>query len=159
MLLVSNVDSQISGAALDIKVGSFYDPVYLQGLCHLCEHVLFTGSEQYPNDSYSSFFSQRGGSSNAFTSSEHTNFHFDIPSEHFCEALQRFVSFFTHPIFRATSLKNELESIQSEHEKNRYNDVWRTNQVSMVFAHTLFALCYICANISCSIFIYISMLV
>ena len=130
MLLVSNVDSQLSGAALDIKVGSFYDPVHLQGLCHLCEHVLFTGSEQYPNDSYSSFLSQRGGSSNAFTSSEHTNFHFDIPSEHFSEALQRFISFFTHPIFRQTSVKNELETIQSEHEKNRYNDVWRTNQVN-----------------------------
>lgn len=133
MLLVSNADSQISGAALDIKVGSFYDPVHLQGLCHLCEHVLFTGSEHYPNDSYSSFLSQRGGSSNAFTSSEHTNFHFDIPSEHFCEALQRFISFFTHPIFRQTSVKNELESVQSEHEKNRYNDVWRTNQVGVSF--------------------------
>ena len=129
MLLVSNTNSQLSGAALDIKVGSFYDPVHLQGLCHLCEHVLFTGSEQYPNDSYSSFLAQRGGSSNAFTSSEHTNFHFDIPSEHFSEALQRFISFFTHPIFRQTSVKNELETIQSEHEKNRYNDVWRTNQV------------------------------
>ena len=129
MLLVSNVDSKLSAAALDIKVGSFYDPVYLQGLCHLCEHVLFTGSEKHPNDSYGSFLSQRGGSSNAFTSSEHTNFHFDIPSEHFCEALQRFISFFTHPIFRQTSVKNELESVQSEHEKNRYNDVWRTNQV------------------------------
>lgn len=129
MLLVSNVNSQISGAALDIKVGSFYDPVHLQGLCHLCEHVLFTGSEQYPNDSYSSFLAQRGGSSNAFTSSEHTNFHFDIPSKHFSEALHRFVSFFTCPIFRDACVKNELESVQSEHEKNRYNDVWRTNQV------------------------------
>ena len=132
MLLVSNVDSKLSAAALDIKVGSFYDPVYLQGLCHLCEHVLFTGSEKHPNDSYGSFLSQRGGSSNAFTSSEHTNFHFDIPSEHFCEALQRFISFFTHPIFRQTSVKNELESVQSEHEKNRYNDVWRTNQVILL---------------------------
>ena len=133
MFLVSNTNSQLSGAALDIKVGSFYDPVHLQGLCHLCEHALFTGSEQYPNDSYSSFLAQRGGSSNAFTSSEHTNFHFDIPSEHFSEALQRFISFFTHPIFRQTSVKNELETIQSEHEKNRYNDVWRTNQVNLLF--------------------------
>ena len=37
-----------SAAALDVRVGSFNDPVSLQGLCHLCEHVLFTGSETYP---------------------------------------------------------------------------------------------------------------
>ena len=94
-ILNENIELYGGKTILFFKVGSFYDPVYLQGLCHLCEHVLFTGSELYPNDSYSSFLSQRGGSSNAFTSSEHTNFHFDIPSEHFSDALQRFVSFFT----------------------------------------------------------------
>ena len=44
-----------SAAALDVRVGSFNDPVSLQGLCHLCEHVLFTGSETYPNESYGAF--------------------------------------------------------------------------------------------------------
>ena len=39
--------------------------------------------------SYSKFLGERGGSSNAFTSSEHTNFHFEVPSEHFPEALTR----------------------------------------------------------------------
>ena len=53
------------------------------GLAHLCEHVLFTGSELFPNESYSAFLGQRGGTSNAYTTSEHTNFHFDVPSEHF----------------------------------------------------------------------------
>ena len=56
MLLVSNVDSKLSAAALDIKVGSFYDPVYLQGLCHLCEHVLFTGSENILTTAMAVFF-------------------------------------------------------------------------------------------------------
>lgn len=78
---------------------------------------------------HSAFPGQRGGSSNAYTASEHTNFHFDIPSEHFDDALTRFVSFFEKPIFREISVQNELEIVQSEHEKNRFNDVWRTNQV------------------------------
>ena len=47
--------SSTSAAALDVRVGSFNDPVSLQGLCHLCEHVLFTGSETYPNESYGAF--------------------------------------------------------------------------------------------------------
>ena len=72
-----------------MKVGSFSDPVHLQGLAHLCEHVLFTGSEAFPNESYSAFLGAVGGSSNAFTSSEHTNFHFEVPAEYFGEALER----------------------------------------------------------------------
>ncbi len=30
----------------------------MQGLCHLCEHVLFTGSEVYPSESYSAFLGE-----------------------------------------------------------------------------------------------------
>ena len=121
--------AQTSAASLDIKVGSFYDPINLQGLCHLCEHVLFTGSELFPNESYSQFLAERGGSSNAYTASEHSNFHFDVPAEHFVDALQRFVSFFVCPIFREAAVQHELEIVQSEHEKNRFNDLWRVNQV------------------------------
>lgn len=55
VLLVSNESSNTSAAALDIRVGNFSDPVNLQGLAHLCEHVLFTGSEAFPTESYSEF--------------------------------------------------------------------------------------------------------
>ena len=54
---------------------------------------------------------------------------FDVPSCHFVDALQRFVSFFVCPIFREVSVQNQLEIVQSEHEKNRFNDLWRVNQV------------------------------
>ena len=73
----------------------------------------------------------RGGSSNAYTASEHTNFHFDVPSEHFESALARFVSFFVCPIFRESNVQAELDIVESEHEKNRWNDLWRTNQVNI----------------------------
>lgn len=135
VLLVSDPTTKTSGAALDIKIGSFHDPVHLQGLAHLCEHVLFTGSELFPNESYSAFLGQRGGTSNAFTTSEHTNFHFEVPCEHFVDALIRFVSFIQCPILRESSIQNELEIIQSEHEKNKWNDVWRTNQVERATAN------------------------
>ena len=40
------------------------------------------------------------------------------------------------PILRESCIQNELEIIQSEHEKNRFNDVWRTNQVERFTANT-----------------------
>ncbi|QQP54289.1 Insulin-degrading enzyme, partial [Caligus rogercresseyi] len=97
---------------------AFSDPVNLQGLSHLT----------FPNESYSEFLSKKGGSSNAFTTSEHTNFHFEVPSDHFEESLKRFISYFESPVFRENAMNTELDIIESEHEKNRFNDVWRTNQ-------------------------------
>lgn len=40
------------------------------------------------------FLNQHGGSSNAFTSNEHTNYFFDVAPEHLGGALDRLVTFF-----------------------------------------------------------------
>jgi len=43
-------------------VGSWADPPEFQGLAHFLEHMLFMGTEKYPDeDDYSSFLSQHGG--------------------------------------------------------------------------------------------------
>ena len=57
-----------AAAALAVGVGSFCDPVDVQGLSHYLEHMLFMGSEKYPDENeYDSFLARHGGSSNAFT--------------------------------------------------------------------------------------------
>lgn len=77
---------------MDVAVGSFSDPQGYDGLAHFCgeyiswitthlflEHMLFLGTEKYPEENiYSHFLSQHAGSSNAYTSSENTNYHFTI---------------------------------------------------------------------------------
>ena len=63
------------------------DPVSLPGLAHFCEHMLFLGTEKFPDENeYSKFLSQHGGSFNAFTSSDHTNYYFDVSPEHLGKA-------------------------------------------------------------------------
>nr|GMD41759.1 insulin-degrading enzyme-like 1, peroxisomal [Ipomoea batatas] len=75
---------------MNVSVGSFSDPKDLEGLAHFLEHMLFFASEKYPlENSYSNFISEHGGSTNAFTSSEHTNFYFDVNNDGFEEALDR----------------------------------------------------------------------
>ena len=57
-----------AAAALAVGVGSFCDPADVQGLSHYLEHMLFMGSEKYPDENeYDSFLARHGGSSNAFT--------------------------------------------------------------------------------------------
>ena len=79
-----------SSAALAVRVGSLNDPEKHQGLAHFLEHLLFMGTEKYPEEAeYSSFLANHAGYSNAYTDAEVTNYYFDIYSGMFEEALDR----------------------------------------------------------------------
>eukprot|EP00951_Prasinocladus_malaysianus_P000537 scaffold3987_cov39-Prasinocladus_malaysianus.AAC.1 len=61
--------------------------------------MLFYASEKYPKeDEYNKFVSEHGGSTNAFTASEHTNYHFHVNWDHLGAALDRFAQFFISPL-------------------------------------------------------------
>lgn len=73
VLLVSDAAATRAAAAVDVHVGSFSDPPQLPGLAHFCEHMSFLGTTKYPGEEdFSSFLSQHGGSSNAYTDNEDT---------------------------------------------------------------------------------------
>ena len=81
--MISDETTDKSAAGLDVHIGHMSDPVNLPGLAHFCEHMLFLGTEKFPDENeYSKFLSQHGGSFNAFTSSDHTNYYFDVSPEH-----------------------------------------------------------------------------
>ena len=57
-----------AAAAMVVGVGSLSDPANMQGLSHYLEHMLFMGSEKFPDENdYDSFLSKNGGGSNAYT--------------------------------------------------------------------------------------------
>ncbi|KAH7854214.1 hypothetical protein Vadar_011440 [Vaccinium darrowii] len=90
VLLISDPETDKCAASMDVRVGSFNDPDGLEGLAHFLEHMLFYASEKYPDEeSYSKYISEHGGCTNAFTSDENTNYHFDVNTENFEEALDR----------------------------------------------------------------------
>lgn len=71
------------------------DPKELPGLAHFCEHMLFMGTEKYPNENdYSKFLSEHGGASNAATYADHTTYYFDVVPEQLNAALDRYISVF-----------------------------------------------------------------
>ena len=106
------------------------DPPQVAGIAHFCEHLLFMGTEEYPEENdYSEFLATHSGSSNAYTSAEHTNYYFDVSSDHFYEALQRFSSFFKSPLFSDSCKERELLAVDSEHKKNIQQDYWRLYQL------------------------------
>ncbi|KAK7285599.1 hypothetical protein RJT34_20375 [Clitoria ternatea] len=130
VLLISDPDTDKCAASMDVGVGYYSDPAGLEGLAHFLEHMLFYASEKYPvEDSYSKYISEHGGSTNAFTSSENTNYFFDVNTDGFEEALDRFAQFFTKPLMSADATMREIKAVDSENQKNLLSDVWRMNQL------------------------------
>ncbi|XP_019795129.1 insulin-degrading enzyme isoform X7 [Tursiops truncatus] len=130
VLLISDPTTDKSSAALDVHIGSLSDPANIAGLSHFCEHMLFLGTKKYPKENeYSQFLSEHAGSSNAFTSGEHTNYYFDVSHEHLEGALDRFAQFFLCPLFDESCKDREVNAVDSEHEKNVMNDAWRLFQL------------------------------
>ncbi|XP_021724126.1 insulin-degrading enzyme-like 1, peroxisomal [Chenopodium quinoa] len=130
ILLISDPDTDKCAASMNVNVGSFCDPEGLEGLAHFLEHMLFYASEKYPiEDSYSKYITEHGGSTNAFTASEYTNYFFDVNADSFEEALDRFAQFFIKPLMSPDATMREIKAVDSEHQKNLLSDGWRINQL------------------------------
>lgn len=128
VLLVSDPTSEKASAAIDVNVGSYSD--IQGGEAHFLEHLLFMGTKKYPNENdYSQYLSKHGGSSNAYTDLEHTNYYLDVSSEHLEGALDRFSQFFIDPLLNEDSLDKERQAVDSEHAKNLQSDMWRKYQL------------------------------
>ncbi|MCE3252414.1 MAG: peptidase, partial [Cellvibrio sp.] len=82
VLLISDPDTEKSATALDVNVGANQNPPERPGLAHFLEHMLFLGSEKYPQaGEYQEFIAQHGGSFNAYTAAESTNYYFEIDND------------------------------------------------------------------------------
>jgi secreted Zn-dependent insulinase-like peptidase len=130
VLLIQNDETQKSAAALAVNVGHFSDPIDRQGLAHFLEHMLFLGTELYPDGSeYQQFISQYGGSNNAWTATEHTCFFFDIDHQQFEPALDRFSQFFISPLLSAEYVNKERKNIDAEFKLKLKDDIRRLYDV------------------------------
>lgn len=129
-LMIHDPTTDKSAAALDVNSGAFNDPPNLPGLAHFCEHLLFMGTTKYPSENeYGSYLSKNSGYSNAYTSSMHTNFYFEVANNALQGALDRFAQFFICPLFSASGKDREINAVDSENKKNLENDDWRLYQL------------------------------
>lgn len=126
VLLVSDPDTDKAAASLVVFRGSYHDPEAYPGLAHFLEHMLFIGTEKYPEvDAYQTFIAQHGGSSNAYTAGDHTNYFFDIHPDQFQPAMDRFAQFFISPLFAADYVDREKNAVHSEYQLQLKADNWR----------------------------------
>lgn len=131
VLLVSDPKFNKSGASLVMNTGQIDDPADREGMAHFLEHMLFLGTEKYPDVSdYGNFIKANGGYNNAYTTTDHTNYQFEVRHEAFADALDRFAQFFIAPRFNPEFTAREIFAVHNEAMRHLQNDFRRLIGVS-----------------------------
>ncbi|PSF12032.1 insulinase family protein [Marinobacter shengliensis] len=116
VILASDPEADKAAASMNVAVGSGNDPADREGLAHFLEHMLFLGTEKYPDPGeYQQFIRSHGGSHNAFTAFADTNYFFDVEAEFLEPALDRFAQQFSHPLFTPELVDRERNAVHSEY--------------------------------------------
>lgn len=123
VLLVSDADADKAAAAVDVNAGSNSDPRDFPGLAHFLEHMLFLGTQAYPEaGEYQQYIASHGGSHNAYTAYENTNYYFDVDAAYLEPALDRFSQFFIAPLFTPEYVDRERNAVHSEYQSGLQDD-------------------------------------
>jgi insulysin len=128
VFIIHDADADTACVAMLVKIGYFQDTV--PGIAHFLEHMLFNGTEKYPDEKmFSSYISQNNGMQNAYTSHDHTCYFFTIAQEGLNQGLEMFGDFFVSPLLNKDCVDREKEAVDSEHKKNINDDNWRRQEL------------------------------
>lgn len=116
--------------SLSINAGHFNDPNHCPGLAHLFEHMMFATSEFHAkgNDLHA-LVTQNRGYVNAWTSSQHTNFHLDCASSVFLQANRQLIDMLLNPLYSEQTIEQEVCAIDAEFKMRLKDDVRRLYDV------------------------------
>lgn len=123
VMLVTDANTEVSAVSLSVGVGSYHNPPEFQGLAHYLEHMLFLGTEKYPEaNELQNFLAENAGHTNAYTARDHTNYFFQAPNATLDAALDRFSDYFKTPLFDADYSAKELNAVHNEWSAGRDHD-------------------------------------
>lgn len=125
VVLVSDPSLENSAASLAVGVGSAHNPEEQLGLAHYLEHMLFLGTEKFPEpDGFMKYTQANGGMTNAFTAYDKTNYLFQVNAAKFDEALDRFSDYFKKPSFDPHYSDKERNAVNNEWSLQKAQDPW-----------------------------------
>ncbi|WP_133493366.1 insulinase family protein [Alcanivorax sp. 24] len=113
-LLLPTAGQQVT-AVLQVGAGSHDEPETRPGLAHLLEHVLFTGSERYPEVHH---FARRvqgwNGRYNASTLDDTMAFFFTVDAEGLAPCLAHLIDMLSRPLLTPESVARERRILDAE---------------------------------------------
>lgn len=117
-------------------VGSKDEKDNERGIAHLIEHMIFKGTEKLSESDINTLTHKLSASCNAFTSYDYTGYLFNIPSQHWYEALPVMADCMRNCTFKEEMLSSEMKAVVQELKmyRDRYLDTLVTQMVSAIFS-------------------------
>ncbi len=107
------------------RVGSRNEPPGLTGISHWVEHMLFKGTERYPQGEFDKAVARAGGLFNGMTWLDFTTYFETFPTERIGLALEVESDRMVHAVFDPEETESERTVILSEREGSENNYPWR----------------------------------
>lgn len=115
LIVKPNVGYKHSYIALSVGVGSEADPPDFVGFTHLIEHLLFTGSKNFPIDNYiEKVVNKHHGENNGVTKAFTTSYYYTMETDGFEEFAEVLADAVTNPLFSADMIAKEINNVNSE---------------------------------------------
>lgn len=123
LIFISDPNINYSSCSVGIGAGYLHDTY--PGTAHFLEHLLFLGSEKYPEQNeYHSYIQINGGEDNAFTGDNITCYYLALETSFLKKGIEMLSWFFRAPLLNESHIDSEMEIIDSEHNKNILSDAW-----------------------------------
>ena len=122
-VLVRDDNAETAAVSLSINAGSYQNPEAFPGLAHYLEHMLFLGTEKYPEpNAFQEFVEANAGRANAYTARDHTNYYFQLVASELDPALDRFSDYFKAPLFDPEYRDKERSAVHHEWSMGKSQD-------------------------------------
>jgi zinc protease len=88
------------------------------GFAHFFEHMMFKGSEKFPQDVYADLFKNAGVDNGAYTTNDYTNYHLDFSKDNLDKVLEIQADHFKNLKYTDAQFKTEALTVKGEYLKN-----------------------------------------
>lgn len=93
------------------------------GFAHFFEHMMFKGSEKYPQDVYSDILKNSGVDNRAYTTNDFTNYHLNFSKQHLDKVLEIEADIFQNLTYSEEQFRTEALTVKGEYLKNNASPV------------------------------------
>ncbi len=104
------------------RVGSVDEAAHETGLAHYLEHLMFKGTNRYPDGQYSKIIAQNGGETNAFTSFDYTAYYVRIMRDKLPIIMDLEADRMKNLIFERETAITELSVVMEERKQRTDNN-------------------------------------
>ncbi|MFY8352090.1 M16 family metallopeptidase [Pseudoalteromonas sp. SSM20] len=93
------------------------------GFAHFFEHMMFKGSEKFPQDVYSDILKNSGVDNRAYTTNDYTNYHLNFSKQHLETVLEIKGDIFQNLKYSESQFRTEALTVKGEYLKNNANPI------------------------------------